>query len=65
MKSWRGDAAAENNTGAFIADHLFDAGVPPSGGENPRINFWLFRGRAPKAGTLEVIVRAVDYPGKP
>ena len=63
MKSWRGDASAELAPGAFIADHQFPAGIPPTGGENPRINLWLFRGRAPKA-PLEIIIRAVDFPGK-
>ena len=38
------------------------AGIPKPGGENPRINLWLFRGAAPTDGLpVEVIVSKFEY----
>ncbi len=38
------------------------AGIPRPGGENPRINLWLFRGAAPQNGLpVEVIVSKFEY----
>jgi len=34
--------------------------VPPAGGENARMNLWLFNGRAPKAA-VEVIIRRFTF----
>ena len=34
--------------------------VPPAGGENPRMNLWLYKGRAPKAA-VEVIIRSFTF----
>ncbi|MES2958984.1 MAG: glycoside hydrolase family 16 protein [Pseudomonadota bacterium] len=38
------------------------AGVPKPGGENPRINLWLFRGAAPQNGLpVEVIISRFEH----
>ena len=34
--------------------------VPPAGGENTRMNLWLYKGRAPKAA-VEVIIRQFTF----
>lgn len=37
-------------------------GAPPAGGENPRINLWLFRGRPPADGReIEVVVDRFEF----
>lgn len=69
---WVADPAGNNRTVTFssiagvspasppYAQRLFTSGVPPSGGENLRINLWLFQGRAPKA-PVEIIVNHVEF----
>lgn len=59
-----GTAAFESRDGAggLIATHTFLQGVPSAGDENPRINLWLFRGRAPTDGQeVEVIVNRFKF----
>jgi hypothetical protein len=36
------------------------AGIPVPGGENARINLWLYRGRAPK-GSIELIINRFEF----
>jgi len=69
---WFADSSGNNRTVSFssvagvspasppYAQQVFTTGVPPSGGENLRINLWLFRGRAPKA-PVEIIVNRVEF----
>ena len=41
---------------------LGGADLPPAGGEHPRMNLWLFRGKAPKnAKTIEVVVQSFAF----
>jgi len=47
-------------TDAVIARQLFTSGVPPTGGENVRINLWLFQGKAPRKAT-EVVVNRFEF----
>jgi hypothetical protein len=42
--------------GVTYFDRVFTSGVPPTGGENVRMNLWLFGGRAPKA-PVEIVVK--------
>lgn len=44
----------------LIAEHTFTAYIPQPGGENARINLWLFRGRAPKS-TVEVVISRFEF----
>jgi hypothetical protein len=34
--------------------------VPPTGGENVRMNLWLFQGKAP-AGSVEIIIDKFEF----
>jgi hypothetical protein len=45
-------------------EQLFTSGVPPTGGENVRINLWLYQGRAPKA-PAEIIINKVEFVPQP
>jgi hypothetical protein len=40
------------------------AGIPAPGGENARINLWLYNGRAPK-GAVEIIVNRFEFTPAP
>ena len=46
--------------GVAYADHLFTAGIPPSGGENVRMNLWLYQGKAPKSG-VEIVIKDFHF----
>lgn len=50
-------------TGTLLASYAYDgADVPIPGGENPRINLWLFRGSAPTDGQpVEVVFDSFVY----
>ena len=46
----------------FIDERTFNSGIPQAGGENARMNLWLFRGRAPKnRQPVEVIVNRFEH----
>lgn len=48
---------SDGSTITTIASHTYSgADVPVPGGENPRINLWLFRGAAPTNGLPAVVV---------
>lgn len=45
-----------------IARWTYAGPVPQPGGENPRMNLWLFRGRAPSNGReVEAVVERVEF----
>ena len=48
------------STGTPAAWSYAGPDVPPAGGEQPHMNLWLFRGKAPK-GTVEVVVRSFTF----
>jgi len=53
----RADFLSTTSTGDQIAAYTYaGADVPVPGGENPRINFWLFRGAAPMNGQPTEVV---------
>jgi hypothetical protein len=57
-----GALAGEPAGSSVIEQHTFTAGIPQAGGENARINLWLFQGAAPSDGqTVEVIVRRFEF----
>jgi hypothetical protein len=52
------DAAA----GALIAEHTFTSGIPQPGGENARVNLWLYQGRQPSnRQPVEVVISKYEY----
>ena len=62
FSSLTGFATVPSSTNPLIFDHTFSSGVPPTGGENPRINLWLFRGRAPAGrATVEIIINRFEF----
>jgi hypothetical protein len=48
-----------------VCRHGFTSGVPPAGVEHPHINLWLFGGRPPGAGGLEVVVSRFSFQAGP
>ena len=45
-----------------IAEHSFTSGIPVAGGENARINLWLFRGRAPtNRQPVEIVISRFEF----
>ena len=45
-----------------IAGHTFTQGVPPAGGENARMNLWLFEGSAPtNRKDVEIVVKRFEF----
>jgi hypothetical protein len=62
FQSLRGHAAAPSSSNPIIAQQLFVNGIPPAGGENARINLWLFNGKAPSnRKAVEVIVNRFEF----
>ncbi len=53
-------AATSLNGTQTLASHTFTDGIPQAGGENVRMNLWLFRGRSPKQGA-EVVVNHFEF----
>lgn len=49
------------NATAVIQQHSFDQDIPTAGGENARINFWLFGRRQPLKGLDEVVIRSFKF----
>jgi hypothetical protein len=48
--------------GNLIYQSTFNNGVPPTGGENVRMNLWLFQGKAPAGrSTIEIIVNKFEF----
>jgi hypothetical protein len=47
---------------SLIAQRTFTSGIPLPGGENARINLWLFRGRTPRdRQEVEVVIKKFEY----
>jgi hypothetical protein len=60
--SLTGFAPASSSTNPPIFEHTFSAGGPPTGGENVRMNLWLFQGKAPAGrNTIEIIVNKFEF----
>jgi hypothetical protein len=50
------------NAGGTISSHTFTNAIPEAGGENARLNLWLFQGRAPSnKKEAEVIVQSFEF----
>ncbi|RJR29406.1 MAG: hypothetical protein C4576_35375 [Desulfobacteraceae bacterium] len=62
--SWRPESISfrsESQRG-LIQEHTFSRNIPPAGGENPRINLWLFRGWPPEKGQeVEVTIESFEF----
>ena len=62
FRSLRGHDPYSTDPAKFIAGKTFTSGIPQPGGENARINLWLFRGRAPSnRQAVEVIINRFEY----
>jgi hypothetical protein len=47
---------------ALIASHDFTSGIPLPGGEQARINLWLYRGKAPtNQKAVETVISKFEY----
>jgi len=49
------------NAPAVIQQHSFDQDIPTAGGENARINLWLFDRGQPLNGLREVVIRSFKF----
>ena len=46
----------------LIYQSTFNNGVPPTGGENVRMNLWLFQGKAPAGrSSVEIIIDKFEF----
>ena len=62
FQSLRGHYASPPSSGSIIAQHTFSQGIPQAGGENARMNLWLFNGRAPTNGrAAEVVIKRFEF----
>jgi hypothetical protein len=62
FQSVRGLAAAPSSANPLIVERTFTSGIPQAGGENARINLWLYQGRAPTSRkAVEVIVNRFEF----
>jgi hypothetical protein len=62
FRSLRGHYASAPNPGAVIAQQTFTKGIPVAGGENARMNLWLFEGRQPSnRQSVEIIVNKFEF----
>lgn len=66
--AWTSDRAdfqslrGPSSSGPLIAQHTFTQGIPQAGGENPRMNLWLFNGQPPTNGRpVEVVIRRFEF----
>jgi hypothetical protein len=66
--TWRSDSVLFQSVrgpsagGAPIAGHTFSQGIPQAGGENARMNLWLFNGKPPANGrAVEVVIRRFEF----
>jgi hypothetical protein len=53
--------SSKSNALAVIQQHTFDQDIPAAGGENARINLWLFDRRQPLKGLGEVVIRSFKF----
>jgi hypothetical protein len=57
-----GFAAAPSGNNPLIYQSTFNNGVPPTGGENVRMNLWLFQGKAPASkNTIEIVIDKLEF----
>jgi hypothetical protein len=62
FKSIRGHASTSSDPSLRIAEHSFSQGVPPTGGENARMNLWLFEGSAPAdRKDVEIVIKRFEF----
>ena len=61
FRSWRGSDAEPAGPGDILQQATLTQDVPRPGGENARMNLWLFNGRAPAVETVEVIVKRFEF----
>ena len=63
--SWKPDNVFSQSTTvdqAVIQQHTFTKDIPRAGGENARINLWLFAGRPPTNGKpIEVVISKFEF----
>lgn len=61
-QSIKGSATAPPESSSIIQQHTFTEGIPQAGGENARINLWLFGGRVPANNKeAEVIISKFEF----
>ena len=65
--TWGGSSVVFSSSSASPGSWTYSGpGVPAAGGENARMNLWLFRGAAPLNGqTVEVIVKSFNFAPAP
>jgi hypothetical protein len=56
FQSLAGHNAAPPDGGHVVAEHTMTAGIPTAGGENARINLWLFGGQPPLNGRAAYVI---------
>jgi hypothetical protein len=62
FKSVTGTDPATTDPTALITSHDFTSGVPLPGGEQARINLWLYRGKAPSnQKPVEIVISKFEY----
>ena len=62
FQSLKGLTAVPASPSDVIQQWTFTGSVPPAGGENARLNLWLFRGSRPTDGRqVEVVVRRFEF----
>jgi len=62
FKAWKVLPQAPSASNKLIAQQLFTTGVPPAGGENVRMNLWLFQGKTPQnRSSAEVIINRFEF----
>jgi len=62
FSSLTGFATAPSAINPLIYQSTFNNGVPPTGGENVRMNLWLFQGKAPAGrNNVEIIIDKFEF----
>lgn len=62
FESHHGDKAKPVNAGAKMQEHTFTSGIPQAGGENVRINLWLYGGNPPNdRRDIEIVVTKFEF----
>ncbi len=57
-----GFATAPSPNNQPIYQNTFNNGVPPTGGENVRMNLWLFQGKAPASrNSVEIVIDKFEF----
>jgi hypothetical protein len=62
FQSLAGVNAQPSTPADVLQNWTFAGSVPPAGGENARMNLWLFRGQRPSNGQqIEVVIRKFEF----